>query len=418
MKPGSSDAPAGLLAPFRRPRFRVLWVSSAMSLTAFWMTEVACAWQMRLMTDADPLMVAAVLSFLQFPIFILVIPAGVIADLADRRRIMSYAHVWMSIIMLALLFLMSSGDITPVLLLACMPLVAIGQALRMPTIGTLIPDLVPRAEIPSAISLNGMAQNGSRVLGPAIAGTLVGLWGPSSVFGINAISAAIVALLFARLTYESSAPEEGISAARFLKAITDGLRFAASTRWQRNILTRFGLFFLCVASVPALMAVRFDSSVIYGIMYGCFGAGAMLGLVLLSKLHGTANMEQRIAVGKVIGAISLVSLGTTTHWAVAGPLLFVSGASWIFCSNSYMVSAQLQLPNAVRGRGLSFVYAVGMACLALGAATWGYVAKHADPETALMLAGLCLFGGFVATRHLKISDTAAQPPTKTVDGTS
>ena len=88
--------------------------------------------------------------------------------------------------------------------------------------------------------------------------------------------------------------------------------------------------------------------------------------------------------------------------AIPGPLLVVSGASWIFCSNSYMVAAQLQLPNAVRGRGLSFIYATGMGCLALGSACWGYIAKLADPETALMLAGACLFGGFIATRHLTI----------------
>ena len=152
------------------------------------------------------------------------------------------------------------------------------------------------------------------------------------------------------------------------------------------------------------MAVRFDDSTTYGIMYGCFGAGAIVGLVLVSRLRGRSEAEHRIAAGISGGALSLLLLGTTSQWLIAGPLLAISGASWTFCSNSYMVAAQLQLPNRVRGRGLSFVYATGMACLALGSALWGFIARLAEPGIALMLAGVCLFAGFLATRHLRISE--------------
>ncbi len=404
---------SSLIAPLRRPGFRRLWVSSALSLTAFWMTEVASAWQMRLMTNADPLMVAAVLSFLQLPVFLLVIPAGVMADLADRRKLMVYAHAWVCLNMIGLVLLTSSGLITPAWLLAGLSLVAIGQALRMPTVGTLLPDLVDTREIAAAVSLNGMAQNGSRVIGPAIAGTIVALWGPSTVYGINALSAIVVVVLFASLDYRATTLQR-LDWASFAAAVGEGLRFAAATPWQRHILIRFGLFFLCATAVPALMAVRFDTSVTYGVMYGCFGLGAIAGLVLVSRLRRTSHAEQRIAVGIIAGAASLVFLDITADWRIAGPLLVLSGASWTFCSNSYMVAAQLQLPSAVRGRGLSFVYGVGMACLAGGSASWGYIARRTDPETALMLAGLCLFGGFAATRHLRI--TAAVQPAHTAPG--
>jgi MFS family permease len=374
------------------------------------MTEVAGAWQMRLMTDADPFMVAAVLSFLQFPVFLLVIPAGVIADLADRRKLMLYGHVWVCLIMLGLTLLTSAAAMTPAWLLIGLGLVAVGQALRMPSIGTLIPDLVATGEIPAAVSLNGIAQNGSRVVGPAIAGTIVGIWGTTSVYGINALAAAAIVLLFATMRYHGAA-HKPLSWENFSAAIVEGLSFAAATPWQRHILIRIGLFFFCVASIPALMAVRFDDSTTYGIMYGCFGAGAIAGLVLVGRLRGRSEAEQRIAVGIVAGALSLVLLSTSTHWSIAGPLLSLSGAAWTFCSNSYMVAAQLQLPNRVRGRGLSFVYATGMACLAAGSACWGLIARLADPGTALMLAGGCLFGGFLATRHLRI--VASSPPAAT-----
>ena len=183
------------------------------------MTEVAGAWQMRLMTDADPFMVATVLSFMQFPVFLLVIPAGVIADLADRRKLMLYGHVWVCAIMLGLAWLTVAGAITPAWLLVGLFLVAIGQALRMPAIGTLIPDLVDTGEIPAAVSLNGMAQNGSRVLGPALAGTIVGLWGAGSVYGINVLAAAAIVLLFATMSYAGAAHQQPLTWQNFSAAI-------------------------------------------------------------------------------------------------------------------------------------------------------------------------------------------------------
>lgn len=102
-----------MLSPLSNPGFSMLWVANTLSLTAFWMTEVACAWQMRVMTDADPLAVAAVYTALQLPIMFLVIPAGVIADLSDRRRGMMWTHAWLAFSMGILLWLTWAGRITP-----------------------------------------------------------------------------------------------------------------------------------------------------------------------------------------------------------------------------------------------------------------------------------------------------------------
>ena len=200
-----------MLSPLSNPGFSMLWVANTLSLTAFWMTEVACAWQMRVMTDADPLLVASVYTVLQLPIMFLVIPAGVIADLSDRRRGMMWTHAWLAGSMGVLLWLTWTGRITPLSLLVCMPLISIGLSMRMPAIAALIPEMVQTNQIPAAVSLNNVAQNGSRLVGPALAGAIIAGLGVAAVLALNTAIMALIVLLFLFMRYS---PEQGDSAAK------------------------------------------------------------------------------------------------------------------------------------------------------------------------------------------------------------
>ena len=180
---------------------------------------------MRLMTDADPLLVASVYTVIQIPIVLLVIPAGVIADLVDRKQLMIWANVWLFLTMSLLTWLLMSGRITPWLLLLCLPLTSIGQAIRMPGISTLIPDLVTKNEIPAAVSLNSFAQSGSRLLGPAMAGVIVAAFSVASVLALNAIIMAVVVLLFWRLPYVSDIATQRVTWQSFRTSIEEGFTF-------------------------------------------------------------------------------------------------------------------------------------------------------------------------------------------------
>ncbi len=403
----NSSQPLRLLAPLTNPGYRSLWAASTLSLIAFWMTEVAAGWQMRLMTDADPLLVASVYTTIQLPIILLVIPAGVITDLVDRRQLMIWANLWLCLTICLLAWLLMSGRITPLLLLLCLPLISVGQAIRMPGISTLIPDLVSNDQIPAAVSLNSFAQSGSRLLGPALAGVLVAAVGVGSVLAVNAVIMALVVLLFWRMRYVSDLATQSITVRRFAGSIGEGLRFAASTGWKRNILVRLGTLFVCLAAVPALMAVRFDDSTTYGIMYGCFGAGSLLGLLVIGQL-GHRRLDRRLTGGLFVCALCIMMLGSTDIPAVAGPLIAATGASSVFCSNSIMVAAQMQLGSSMRGRGLAFVYAVGTACLASGGLLWGAIARATTPGTALATSGFCLLLLLSLTHRLSIADPGGQ----------
>lgn len=376
------------------------------------MTEVVCGWQMRLMTDGDPLLVASVYTALQIPIVLLVIPAGVLTDLADRRRVMIWTHVWLAFSLGILLLLTLTEQLTPFLLLLCLPLIAIGQAMRMPGIATLIPDLVRTDQIPAAVSLNSMAQTSSRILGPALAGIVIAGIGVAAVLALNTAIMVVIVLLFVQLSYHPENHSQETIRQRFIPAIKEGLLFASVTPWQRNILIRLGTFFACSAAIPALMAVRFDNSETYGLMYACFGVGSLLGLVVIGKL-GHQRLNARLSTGLLVCALCMMLFGVTDNPAQAAPLLAGIGASWMFCSNSIMVSAQMQLSPSIRGRGLSFIFAVGSACLAGGGLLWGFVAREASPAAASVASGVCLLLVLAATYRLSIA-APKDPPVLSV----
>lgn len=397
-----------MLSPLSNPGFSMLWVANTLSLTAFWMTEVACAWQMRIMTDADPLAVAAVYTALQLPIMFLVIPAGVIADLSDRRRGMMWTHAWLAASMGVLLWLTWTGRITPLSLLVCMPLISIGLSMRMPAIAALIPEMVQTNQIPAAVSLNNVAQNGSRLVGPAVAGAVIAGLGVAAVLALNTAIMALIVALFLFMRYR---PDQGDPAAKpqgFLAAIKEGVLFAALTPWKRNVLIRLSSFFACAAAIPALMAVRFDNSETYGIMYGCFGAGSLLGVLVIARL-GYRRLNNRLNGGLLVSAACIMLFGLVDRPLLAGPLLACIGASWLFCLNSIMVAAQMQLEPAIRGRGLSFIYTLGTASLAGGGLLWGAVARAVSPTAALIASGVCLLGCLAATYRLSIAAPGSVP---------
>ncbi len=397
-----SIKPPNLLAPLTNPGFSTLWGANTLSLMAFWMTEVACAWQMRLMTDADPLLVASVYTALQLPIVFLVIPAGVLADLSDRRHGMIWTHVWLGCSLGVLLWLTLSERITPLLLLICLPLIAIGQAMRMPGMAALIPEMVRTHQIPDAVSLNNFAQTGSRLLGPALAGAIIAGIGVAAVLALNTAIMAMIVLLFLRMSYRPENNGQGMTRQRFFGAVTEGLKFAAQTRWKRNILIRLGTFFAFAAAVPALMAVRFDNSETYGLMYACFGGGSLLGLLVISKL-GYQQLDRRLSGALIVCALCMMLFGAFDGPLLAAPLLAGMGASWIFSTNSIMVAAQTQLEPGIRGRGLSFIFTLGTASLAGGGLLWGAVARAASPTVALIGSGACLLLSLTVTHRLSIT---------------
>lgn len=395
----------GTWTPLRNARFRRVAIGGAASLSCYWMTEAACAWQMRVATDGDPLMVSLVTSTMQFTVMALVLPAGVIADIIERRRLVMLSHLWLAAILASIAGLLHAGLLSPLLLLLFLPLIAVAQAIRMPVIGSLVFDSVERPDLPAAVALNSLGQNGSRILGPALGGVLLGLGGT-----LLALSTAAVVLVVAGIALASAVPRE-VRPARPLtwRRMTDDAReewaYTARTPWKRNLLLRMFAFFFCTAAIPALLPVAFGSGTVYGLMLALYGVGAFASLAVLGPPRSATNIERRLPAAQLLHACGLLAIGAaTTPWVTAIALLCCGGA-WLVVSNGLMTAAQLQLPAQARGRGLSAIYAVGMAGLALGGPVWGSIARHFGIATSFACAAVASVALVLLTFRRRVTTT-------------
>ena len=195
-------------SPLRQPVFRWLWIATVVSNIGTWMQSTATAW---LMTSLAPsaLMVSLVQTATSLPIFLLALPAGALADVLDRRRLILFTQTWMLCAAAALGFLALAGRTTPWALLLLTLLLGLGAALNAPAWQAIVPELVPPTDIPAAVAINSAGFNVARSVGPALGGMVVGLLGAGAAFLINAASfvgVVMVVFWWRRAPRESSLP--------------------------------------------------------------------------------------------------------------------------------------------------------------------------------------------------------------------
>lgn len=183
-------------APLQNKLFRWLWLASITSNIGTWMHEVGAGWLMTSLSSS-PLIVSLVQVAGAAPMFVLALPAGAMADIIDKRRYLLAVQSGMAVVALSLSVLTYTGWVTAPLLLAMTFLMGIGTALTMPAWSALTPELVPKGDLPAAISLSSVGINVARALGPAFAGILISVIGPWATFGLNAVSFfGVIAVLF------------------------------------------------------------------------------------------------------------------------------------------------------------------------------------------------------------------------------
>src|SRR5258706_8179380 len=180
--------PASPWAPLANPLFRALWIAALASNVGTWMQDVGGTWLMTTLTTS-PILIALEQTATTFPVFLLALIAGALADVVDRRRLLMITQTWMLFASAALGVLTLLGLTSIWVLLALTFLLGLGAALNAPAWQAIIPELVGRSELPSALALNGIAINLARALGPAPRGLIVAAAGPAG--GLFPITAAV-----------------------------------------------------------------------------------------------------------------------------------------------------------------------------------------------------------------------------------
>ncbi len=397
------DAPSSsALSPLRQPLFRAVWLAAVVSNVGTWMHDTSAAWLMTSLSPS-PLMVALMQTAMSLPFFLLALPAGALADVVDRRRVLLGTQGWMLAAAAALGVLALSGRTTPWSLLGLTFALGLGAAMNAPAWQAITPELVPREDLAPAVALNGVAVNVARAVGPALGGLLVAAIGPGGVFLLNAASfVGVIAVLAA---WRRPAPDGGLPAERVVGAILAGVRYVRHAAPVRTVLVRTAAFVLSASGIWALLPLvarrRLGLGAVgYGLLLGCLGAGAIVGAAVLPRLRRRLGVERLLVGATLLFAGASATLGVGRAVPAAALALIAAGLAWMSTMSTLLVAAQRAVPGWVRARALAVTFLVIQGGLAVGSLLWGALAAHAGIPAALVgaAAGLVL-GLAAAPRH-------------------
>ena len=393
-------------SPLRIRVFRAIWIASLVSNLGTWMHGVGAAW---LMTDLSrsPSVIALLQAASAIPVFLLSLPAGALADVVDRRRLLLVTQTWMLLAAAALGIVTLLDRATPTMVLALTAALAIGSALNMPAWAAITPELVPRHQLPQAIVLNGVAMNASQAVGPAIGGVVIAASGPGLVFLLNA--ASFVAVLFVVALWKRPADEHRLPAEHVTGAVRAGVRYARHSPPLIAVLVRAVAFMLPIAALISLLPLiareRLGMSATgYGVLMGCAGVGAVCAAVVVPRIGSRLGPDMRLGLASVIAAAALTGYALVQRAVFAYPLALLSGTAQMLAMSTLNLSAQSILPGWVRGRGLALFMLTFQVSIALGALLWGAVASSAGLASACVSAAglLVLSVALVAIPRLRL----------------
>jgi MFS family permease len=401
-------------APLHQPLFLAVFFAAFVSNIGIWMQSVAGAW---LMTSLAPsaLMVGLVQTLSGLPVFLFIIPAGALADLIDRRRLLLFAQGWMFGTAALLGVLTVEGLVTPWILLSLTFVLGIGSALANPAWQSTLPELVERKELSAAIALNSIQFNLARAIGPAIGGVLVAAIGAGHSFLINAaFFVGVVAVLFAwhRAEEHSTLPAE-----RLVAALKAGIRYTRYSPRMTAILVRTGLFTLGGSALSALLPLiaRYQlrtGATGYGELLGLFGVGGVVGGLLVPRIRGLLSRNNTLIASTIIYAAAMALLAQAPGVVPAFAAMFIGGAVWVLGMTSLNVSAQIAVPHWVVGRALAMYQFMVQGGIALGGLMWGAHASRTSISMTLNIAALFMVFGLAAALRFRLpeSDSFALEP--------
>ena len=385
--PSSRARPPSAWAPLRRRWFRALWTAQFIANTGTWAQTVGAQW---LMGDVggSALQVALVQTAATLPVFLLVVPAGALGDIVDRRRLLLLSQTLMLLAAAALAGLTAAGAVTPNSLLALTGLLAVGQALAAPCFQAIQPELVAREELPQAALLNGANGNVARAVGPAIGGLLIAAAGPAAAFALNSVSfLGVLAVLY---RWPRPATARPLGAEPIRQAIRAGARYVRSAPAFGSVLARSALFMVFASGLWALLPALARGPLGlgpngYGGLLAAVGLGAVLGTAVLPGITGRRGSGGVVTGGILVYAAAVAVVGVDPSPVTVVAALVLAGFSWIAVQSTLGAAAQLLLPTWARARALAYFQLVFMGGQALGALAWGVVADALGLSAAFLL---------------------------------
>ncbi|HKW17387.1 MAG TPA: MFS transporter [Terriglobales bacterium] len=396
-----AHASASALAPLREPLFRSLWIASVITYVGKWMQMVGAAWLMTQLTTS-PFMVGLVQAAIMLPVFLVILPAGALADIVDRRRFLLATQAWMVAAAGGLGILTLLGYVTPWILVLFTFLLGLGAVINDPAWQAITPEVASPQNHATAVALISAAFNIARAVGPALGGFIIAATNSGVAFLMNAAGFTGVIVFL----YRWKRPRiERTDTARITESLRTGLRYARSAPLVHSVLIRTAAFSVAASSVLALLPIiaRPYGASGYGLLLGSFGVGALAGAGLLPHLRVRHSVDGLIAGAIILFALMTFATGRIGNFGWLSLVLFFAGAAWISIVACLNVAAQTMTPSWMRARAISVYLLVLQGGMALGSAGWGALATKFGIPATMLWSAVALIVGLVAVRRYRIT---------------
>ena len=393
--------------PLQNSTFRELWLSNIVSNIGTWMQNVGGAWLMTTLT-AEALPVALMQTATSLPSFLVGLPAGSLADRLDRRWVLIVTQGWMLVCAAVLGVVTLRGEATPVLLLALTFVLGLGNALAAPAWAAIIPDVVSRPQVPTAISMNSAGYNVARATGPAIGGFVVASTGPGYAFMVNA--ASFLATLGVVARWRPRAEHAGPAAPeRLTTMVLAGLQYVWQAEAQRVVLVRSMLWMLCASALWGLLPVvaRRElglEAAGYGLLVTCVGTGAVCGAFGLPWLRRRVPTNRLLMTSIIIFTLMFLVLAWVRFVPLVCLMLGIGGAAWTTSNQNFQIAVQMTAPRRLAARAIAAYLLTFQGGQAIGSAVWGAVSDLVGDPIALTLAAIGTSLGLLAAVRWVVQD--------------
>lgn len=355
------------------------------------MQAVGAAWLMTSLTSSA-LLISLVQSAAGLPIFLLALPAGALADIFPRRRLLLISNYFLLIVISGLAISTLTGHASPITLLLFTFGIGLGEALEAPPFQAVVSDLVPKSQLVAAVSLNSVGYNIARAIGPALGGFVVAKFGAGTNFVVNALSFAAVLVVLQR--WRETAKKSVLPAERFTGAIRAGLQYVRYSPELRTVLLRTGSFGISATALWALLPVLVrqlkGGPSVYGVLLGALGAGALIGGSLLPYLRSKLSIDPLVNCATGCFGVATLLSAFLRPFPVLLALMLLAGIGWIVLLSSLNIATRAVAPAWIQARALAVYLLVFQGSMALGGVIWGALASRLGVHAALAAVGACL----------------------------
>lgn len=396
-------------SPMKVSIYRSFWICAFISNLGTWIQDVAASWVMTHLSSSP--LVISLLSFAgSLPVLFLSVFAGYVSDLGYRRRLLLCAQGLMFFAAGLLAYLVWQEQITESSLLGLSLIMGVGFALTNPAFQSVLTDLVPNSMQAQAVLVYYMGINITRVLGPTLGGGVLSAFGPSSAFLLNSLSFLGLIFFYWRWPVHEDERKKIVIAESDWRPL---LSLHNMKLWAEIFMVTFFASSLW-ALYPTRGRIDLElSSLQYGSLLGFLGLGACVSAFMSEKIMQPHRTRKSLAGAYLVYALGVFLLGVAPAYPVLCVAMFCGGVGWLVLSTLMnMSSRQITGASRLKATMLGVFLAVFYAGMALGAISWGAVARIGSTSLALVAAsvGLSVIGVYKGLQEFTNGENKGSAP--------